>query len=267
MNNKHKVLITGASNGIGRTAAEVLVKKGFEVTGTSRNPDDLKEDKKVDGVIYKPLDLQKENSIDNLLDGLDRVDVLVNNAGASQIGPIEEISIEKIRNLFELNFFGHVHLIQGILPKMRKQGYGTIINITSISGRIPVPFTCTYSASKAAMEKFSVGLRSEVKKFGINIVTLIPSYIKTGILQEKILLSNSVYLPDLNNVKRQRDMNIEKGSDPEVVAETIVHILKRKNPAPCYIVGKYAGFISFLNRILPDRVTRMAVRRKFKMNV
>ncbi len=265
MKNRKKIaLVTGASKGIGKAIAEALVKEGYSVIGTSRHPEAIEN--KIPDVKYVSLDLFHTESIDNLINDINHIDVLINNAGASQMGPIEEVSMEKIRRLFDLLFFGQIMLIKGVLPIMRSQRKGTIINISSLASHTPVPFSSVYASCKAALETLTRGIRNEVFKYGVRLVNVIPSHIKTTIKQEKICSKNSNYIKDLNRIKSIRDKNIMNGTDPSIVANKIIKILNLKNPAPSYFVGKHASLIAFLYKMLPAGLSEKMLRYIFKLN-
>jgi NAD(P)-dependent dehydrogenase (short-subunit alcohol dehydrogenase family) len=168
------VLITGGSSGIGKAIGEFLFHKGFTVYGTSRNP------KKVINSIFPliALDVRSVESIKHAVDKVisisKRIDVVINNAGVGITGPIEETPTDEMRNNFETNFFGPIEVIKAVLPQMRKQKSGLIINITSIAGYMGLPYRGIYSASKGALELVSEAISIEVKPFGINIVNIAP---------------------------------------------------------------------------------------------
>ena len=206
-----------------------------------------------------------ENSICSLLSSVEKTDVLINNAGASQMGPVEEVSMEKMEKLFQLNLFGHIRLMQGIIPKMRARGGGTIINVTSLASHLPVPFSSVYAAGKAAMEVLTNGLRNELLPFGIRAVTVAPSFVKTGIFQEKICPEGSVYQKNLHTAKAIRDANIAAGTDPADIAQEILKIIRMKNPAPFYAVGKGARLLSLTSKLLPGRWVENSIRKKFNL--
>ena len=266
MEQKRCALVTGASRGIGRETALALARVGYRVTGTCRNPDKLKPEERIDGVSYVPLELMDESSVDALIEQMDQVDVLVNNAGASQMGPVEEVPMEKIRQLYQLSFFGNVRLIQGILPKMRKGGQGIIINVTSLAGHLPIPFSSIYASAKSAMEVMANGLRNELAPFGIRVVTVAPSFIKTDIYQEKILQSGSVYAAAMNTAKAIRDARIRSGSEPSVVAAKILQIISVKNPKPFYSAGRNAGMLALISKLMPAGFVEKNIRKQFKIN-
>src|SRR6478736_1316416 len=175
------VLITGGSSGIGKSIGNFLHQKGFTVYGTSRNPE------KVTGSVFPlvALDVRNSESIKSAVAeviGLSgRIDVLINNAGVGITGPLEEIPASEIKNNFETNLFGPIEMMKAVLPQMRSQKSGLIINVTSIAGYMGLPYRGVYSASKGALELITEALRMEVKSFGINITNVAPGDFATNI--------------------------------------------------------------------------------------
>jgi short-subunit dehydrogenase len=259
-------VVTGASRGIGRSIAEVLAGRGLTVIGTSRKPENTPSDERIPGVIYQALDLTDCASIDRFVKGLERVDILINNAGASQVGPVEEVPLDRGRRLFELIFFGQIALIQGILPLMRAQGGGRILNITSFASRTPVPFSAFYAAGKSAFETLTLGLRSEVRNHGIQVSAIAPTFVRTGIKQETIMQEDSPYYSNYAKAKGIRDGDIAGGSEPRVVAEKVLRVLECKNPAAFYAVGKRAAILAFMHRFCPSGLLEWAVKLHFHLD-
>ncbi|MBN2781592.1 MAG: SDR family oxidoreductase [Candidatus Marinimicrobia bacterium] len=257
-----RVLITGASSGIGEAIARLLSQNGFEVTGTSRHPEKISG--KIPGVRYLPLDMTDAESIDALVREAGDIDILINNAGQSQIGPLEEVPMEKVRALFEVNFFGILRLTKGILPGMRARRRGTIINISSMSGVFGVGYTSVYCSTKFALEGISRSLRQEVQPFGIRVVLVEPGYIATGLKQDVNYREDSEYFPQLKIFKSIRDRNIDRGADPAVIAGKVLKILRMKHPKPAYPAGGDAPRLAFLSRLLPVRLVEHFQRKKFK---
>ena len=251
------VLITGASSGIGKSIGEFLLKKKFKVYGTSRNPSKYVDTK---------IELIKSNI--NYVDDIDNcvkyilmkegtLDVLINNAGIGFTGPIEESNLKDMERLFMTNFFGPLELIKKVLPIMRKNNYGLIINITSIAGYIGLPFRGVFCASKSALEILTESLRSEVKDYGIKISNVAPGDIKTDVISRRIDSFNdkdSVYFNKYFKTYQSMNKDVElKGADPIIVAKKIYRIIKIKNPKIHYVVGKpLQKFSIILKKILPD---------------
>ena len=193
------VLITGASSGIGKAIATFLSAKGYIVYGTSRNPKNEKE------FSFKliALDVLKLDTINTAVNYIfekeGRLDVLVNNAGMGITGPVEETPTDEMRAVFNTNLFGAIDVMKAVLPQMRKQNAGTIINVTSIAGYMGLPFRGLYSATKGALEIVTEAVRMEVKNFGIDIVNVAPGDFATNIAAGRYhtpIFENSAYKED-----------------------------------------------------------------------
>ena len=174
-------LVTGASSGIGAAAARELVGEGFTVYGTSRKAAAGEER---DGVVFLPLDVTDDDSVAGavreVLDRSSRIDVLVNNAGVGIAGAAEESSIEQARALFDTNLFGSIRMTRAVLPQMREQGSGRVINVSSVLGLVPAPFGAFYAATKHAIEGYSESLDHEVREYGIRVLLVEPAYTRTS---------------------------------------------------------------------------------------
>jgi NAD(P)-dependent dehydrogenase (short-subunit alcohol dehydrogenase family) len=195
------------------------------------------------------LDVDNENSaktaIRQILDQKQRIDVLVNNAGWGLWGCVEDVSIDEFKAQFETNFFSIIRLIQEVTPTMRKQGSGTIVNVSSVAGRIGFPASPAYISSKFALEGLSESLRLEMAPFGVNVVIIEPGVIKTNFLNpmkmSKRSESDTVYRDITVKVTSGVKMMAEMGTHPKEVADTIVKAIKNENPLPRYIVGNDAS--------------------------
>ena len=261
---KKTALVTGASSGIGKSTALALLKAGYTVYGTSRTPE--KAGSELSGITLLPLDLTDESSIDRLIAGLPALDVLVCSAASSLMSAVEKTPIEKIKSLFDMIVFGNIRLIQGVLPGMRKAGHGLIINISSFAEVTPVPCSAVYAGAKAALHVLSNGLRQEVRVFGIRVVTVAPTFIKTSIVQERLCSDSDVYADMIKAAGTVRDQNIASGSSPYAVAKKILRIIKKKNPASFYPVGKNALLLSVIQRIVPEAAREAIIRKRFGIN-
>jgi short-subunit dehydrogenase len=256
-------LVTGASRGIGRAVSEALAARGWDVIGTCRAPGALRQEDRLDGVRYLPLDLANEKSIEALLAEVGSVDLLVNNAGESPIGPAEELPGEKLRGHFQVNFFGPVRLTQGLLPAMREKKSGTVIFIGSIRSEVATPFSSIYSASKAATRSFGESLRMEVRDHGVRVAVVAPWHVRTTLQQEMLARPGSPYRDALARVKKNRDESIAAAPGPEKVAAVIIGLVESANPAPFTVVGK--PLLTFLLRHLPRRLVAAATARMVGM--
>jgi len=259
-----RVLVTGASKGIGRAIAERLAHSGWEVIGTCRDPRALPVAERVKGVSYLPLDLSRESSVAALARKVGRVDVLVNNAGESPVGPAEEFPLGRVRSHFEVNFFGPVRLTQVLVRPMRERGRGTIIFIGSIRSEAPTPFSSFYSASKSALRSFAGCLRLEVKQYGVRVAVIAPWHVRTTLSQEMQVRRGSPYREALERVKADRDRRIAAAPDPRSVADAVEQVIAAPNPKPFSTVGK--PILSLLMRLAPRGFVERISARMVKLH-
>jgi len=263
------VLITGGSSGIGKSIGEFLTQKGFIVYGTSRNPERYKSSKfaiiKLD---VAALDTIKQ-ATETVIQKEGKLDVLINNAGAGITGPIEEIPEQEIKANFETNFFGPINVIKAVLPQMRKQNSGLIINVTSIAGYMGLPYRGIYSASKGALELVTEAFRMELKDFNINMTNVAPGDFATNIAAGRYhapLLDKSPYKTPYGNTLNLMDAHVNAGSNPNIMAKVIFNIIETKKPKIHYKVGEFMQKFSIvLKRILPDRVYEKLLMNHYKL--
>lgn len=263
------VLITGGSSGIGKSIGEFLHQKGFVVYGTSRNPE------KISNSIFPlvALDVRDKQSIVNcvaeVIQKSGRLDIVINNAGVGITGPIEEIPTEEIRNNFETNLFGPIEVMKAVLPQMRAQKSGLIINITSIAGYMGLPYRGIYSASKGALELITEALRMEVKSFGIQITNVAPGDFATNIAAGRYhapVVKGSAYEVPYGNTLKEMDLHVDSGSNPNEMAEAIFGIIQADKPKVHYKVGAFMQKFSIvLKRILPDTVYEKMLMNHYKL--
>jgi NAD(P)-dependent dehydrogenase (short-subunit alcohol dehydrogenase family) len=263
------VLITGGSSGIGKAIGEFLFHKGFTVYGTSRNPE------KITNSLFPLIALDVRNSesinqaIAKVISISGRVDVVINNAGVGITGPIEETPITEIKNNFDTNFFGPIEVIKAVLPQMRLQNSGLIVNITSIAGYMGLPYRGIYSASKGALELVTEALRMEVKSFGIQITNVAPGDFATNIASGRFhspLIKGSAYEIPYGNTLKMMDEHVDSGSNPDEMAEVIYQIIQTPNPKGHYKVGSFLQKFSIvLKRILPDKVYEKMLMNHYKL--
>ncbi len=264
------VLITGGSSGIGKAIGNYLTSKGHIVYGTTR---DLNKYPDFDDFQLLELDVRDTNTIElavaQILDKEGRLDVLVNNAGVGITGPIEETPHQEIIKTFETNFHGPLHLIKAIMPQMRKQGYGLIINITSIAGYMGLPYRGIYSATKGALEIITEALRMEIKDFGVQMTNLAPGDFATNIASGRYhapVLNDSPYKKPYGNTLKLINDDVSQGSDPLEVAQMVYRIMKTKKPKVHYKVGSFMQKFSLtLKSILPDKVYEKLLTNHYKL--
>ncbi|MFQ5898850.1 MAG: oxidoreductase [Candidatus Methylomirabilia bacterium] len=263
------VLVSGASSGIGQAIARTLAQRGFTVFGTSRDPSSAE---KVPGVAMLPLDLRVDESVvgcvDTVLKREGRLDILVNNAGYVLRGAVEEVSLGEAKAQFETNFFGVVRMVKAVLPTMRRQGAGQIINISSAVGFVPVPFGALYSASKFALEGYTEALRHEVKPFNVHVSLVEPGFINTQLARNAQDAAERIadYDPWRQRVLGARRQYEGKAPEPTVVAECVLRVIEGSSPKLRYRVGKEATWSARLRRLLPESLFEHGVRRLFRLD-
>lgn len=256
------LLITGASSGIGKDAAILLQQKGFVVYAAARRLDKM-QDLKEAGIRLLQIDVTNDDSmvkgIQEIMDTEKRIDVLVNNAGYGSLGALEDIPLLEAKRQYEVNVFGLARLIQLVLPIMRAQKYGRIINVSSIAGKVGLPFGTWYHSSKFALEGLSDSLRMEVKQFGIDVVLIEPGAIKTDwnpIARENLMkVSGNTDYKDAATKQYNTLLKFDKrGSHPIVIAKTIVKAATKNKPRTRYVAGSGAKLILFVRSILSDKM-------------
>ena len=247
-------IVTGSSSGIGFETSLALAREGYFTYATMRNTaksDKIKEIAKKENlkIGILELDVDDENSaktaIAQILDQKQRIDVLINNAGWGLWGCVEDVSVDEFKQQFETNFFSIIRLIQEVAPTMRKQGSGTIVNVSSVVGRIGFPASPAYISSKFALEGLSESLRFEFAPFGIDVIIIEPGVIKTDFMKNMKMAKKSeldtVYKDITTKVVSGVKMMAEMGTPPKEVANTIVKAIKDEKPLPRYVVGNDAS--------------------------
>jgi len=247
---KKVILITGASSGIGKACADYLAQRGHKVFGTSRHPQSQMaevsntETIQAGSLEMVQMDVNSSDSINRIMNYIlekeGRLDVVLNNAGFGMLGSVEDTSIDEAKSLFETNFWGMLRVCKAVLPIMREQQYGYIVNISSIGGQIGLPFRGLYSASKFAVEGMTESLRIEVRPFGIHVVLIEPGNLRTkfaGRHQTSGSQQNQAYAEKLNNVVRVIECDEMHGPSPDVIARLVERIIRNPSPRPRYRVG------------------------------
>ncbi len=262
-------LVTGASSGIGEATAERLAKAGYKVYGTSRRGAiagvrsfemlalDVTSDESVEAVVAEVIRLHG------------RIDLLVNNAGFG-VAPAgaEESSIEQAQAIFNTNFFGLVRMTLAVVPHMRRQGAGRILNMGSVLGFLPMPYGALYAATKHAVEGYSESLDHELRTWGIRVSVIEPAYTKTGF--DANLLEPDAKLDEYRIVRTAVEKTVKKvmakAEGPEVVAETVLKAANAAQPKRRYPAGKLAGRLQMLRRFAPAGVMDMGIRKDLRLD-
>lgn len=245
-------IVTGASSGIGLATAKMLTEKGIKVYGIARNNFEAE----FDYIKCDVTDIENvENSVKQVFETEGQIDYLVNCAGMGISGSVENTPKEKMQKIFDVNFFGSVNMCKAVLPYMRKNNFGKIVNISSVAGELPIPFQTFYSATKASIESFTAGLAMEAKPFGIKAVCVLPGDTKTGFTdaREKNQNDDASYGKRITKSVGQMEKDEQGGMTPESVAKVIFKALKKKNPKPINVVGLKYKFFIFLSKILPKK--------------
>ncbi|MEL7192050.1 MAG: SDR family NAD(P)-dependent oxidoreductase [Bacteroidota bacterium] len=266
---KQVVLITGASSGFGQITAQYLGERGYKVYGTSRSVREPKGNYQM-----VPLDVQKADTIQQAVDQIiateGRIDVLVNNAGVGLVGPMELHGLDEVAQVMDTNVYGVFRVTQAVLPHMRQQRNGRIINVSSISGLIGTPYRACYSASKAAVEALTESLSMEVKGMGISVCSLAPGDFDTGIGDRRVPLKRWMESGDYEEAMRKTgeliDDHVSDGADPILVAQMVHKICQRSNPKLHYLVGPPMQKLAVkLKRVLPDRLFERIIMSFYDM--
>ena len=257
-------LVTGASSGIGQAATLALADVGFQVAGTSRNASHIAPR---DGVTFLDLDVTSDESatavVGQVIERFGRIDVLVNSVGIGSVGAAEEFSIAQDQRVFDINVFGLIRMTKAVLPHMRAQGGGRIINISSVAGFAPQPFMAVYVASKHAVEGYSESVDHEVREYGVRVLLIEP--FNTGTRFDVNVVRGDTPLPAYAQARQTFDdilaAAMKTGDAPAVVAKVIVAAATDPNPKLRYTAGSRAGRVSTLRRIAPARVFDKQIRK------
>lgn len=261
---KKVILITGASSGMGKESAKRLIEQGHTVYTVARRIEQMQDLKAMGGMPMR-MDVTKDEDIQQVVDAIikqeGKIDVLWNNAGYGLYGAVEDVPLAEARKQMEVNLFGMAAMIQKVVPHMRKAGKGTIINTSSMGGKVYFPLGAWYHASKHAVEGFSDSLRLDLKPFNIHVVVLEPGFINTEF--SHVLIDGFAKLPKDSAYRTMMDKVAEGtrkagegngSSKPSVIADAILRIVNAKSPATRYRVGKFAKPMVWMRTYLGDRL-------------
>jgi NAD(P)-dependent dehydrogenase (short-subunit alcohol dehydrogenase family) len=260
-------IVTGASGGIGEATARALHAAGYRVFGTYRRPPATR----APAIEYLACDVTSDESVQaavgEVLQKTARIDLLVNNAGVGLIAGAEESSVEQAKSLFDVNLFGVIRMTKAVLPTMRQQGSGRIVNISSVMGLIPAPFMALYAASKHALEGYSESLDHEIRATGVRVVLVEPAYTRTSfdgnVYQADQQLD--VYQSARANAEGVMRDEMKTADTPELVANAVVKAATEVNPHRRYAAGRMARQVSLLRRFVPASAFDKSLRKQMRL--
>lgn len=269
------VLITGCSSGLGRALCYAFQSKGYRVVATARKIDRL-EALRAKGMSILMLDVDDQQAIENVVRAIvaseGKIDVLVNNAGFGQFGPLMDIDVDMLQRQFKTNVFAPLALAQQVAPIMKKQGSGLIVNIGSVSGVVTTPFAGAYCASKAALHSLSEAMRMELAPFNIQVVTVQAGAIASNFGQSAensltgIMSPNSWYADLEPDIRARANLSQSAATPADELATKLVTQLTQPNPPNIIRMGKKSLWLPWLKRMLPDRLMSYILSRKFGLD-
>lgn len=261
---KRVCVLTGGSGGIGKATAQLLETNGFTVYELSRSGADAGGIRHITADVTDPA--QVKSAVEQVIDAEGQIDLLVNNAGFGISGAVEYTDPADAFSQLNVNFFGSLHCIQAILPQMRAQKSGHIVNISSVAAPIAIPFQAFYSATKAATNSLTLALRNEVKPFGVKVCAILPGDVKTGFTaaRRKICAGADVYGAAIDRAVAVMEHDEENGMPPEHVAKAILRAANAKNPKAFYTVGFQYQLFVLLAKLLPASLTNALVGMIYK---
>jgi NAD(P)-dependent dehydrogenase (short-subunit alcohol dehydrogenase family) len=260
-------IVTGASGGIGEATARALHAAGYRVFGTYRRPPATR----TPGIEYLACDVTSDESVKTavgeVLSKSGRIDLLVNNAGVGLIAGAEESSLEQAKSLFEVNLFGLIRMTKAVLPIMRRQRGGRIVNISSVMGLIPAPFMALYSASKHAVEGYSESLDHEIRESGVRVVLVEPAYTRTA-FEGNVYQADQqldVYQSARSNAQGVMRDSMKVADTPDLVASAVVKASTEAIPHRRYTAGRTARQVSLLRRFVPESAFDRSLRKQMRL--
>ena len=261
---KKTAIVTGGTSGIGLATAKMLAGRDYKVYVFSRRKAEL------EGLIHMSVDVTDENAINEAVSKIaeadGRIDLLVNNAGFGISGAFEFTSSEDAHRLMEVNLFGMNNMLRAVLPQMRAQGEGRIVNLSSVAAEFPIQFQAWYSISKSAVSSMTMAVGNEVRPYGIKMSCVLPGDVRTGFTdaRKKNIEGDEIYGGRVTNSVAVMEKDERCGMPPEAVAKVIVKAATSKHPAPRYVVGGVYRMFCTLKRFLPTRLVRFVLEKMYK---
>jgi NAD(P)-dependent dehydrogenase (short-subunit alcohol dehydrogenase family) len=260
-------IVTGAAGGIGEASARALQAVGYRVFGTYRRPPVTR----APDIEYLACDVTSDESVQSavgqVLADAGRIDLLVNNAGVGLVAGAEESSVDQAKALFDVNLFGVFRLTNAVLPTMRRQGSGRIVNISSVMGLIPAPFMALYAASKHALEGYSESLDHEIRATGVRVVLVEPAYTRTS-FEGNVYQADQrldVYQSARTNAEGVLRDEMKTADAPELVANAVLKAATEANPNRRYAAGRMARQVSLLRRFVPASAFDKSLRKQMRL--
>ena len=267
------VLVTGGSSGIGKSICTVLSAKGYKVYGTTRNPEKI--DEKIPFNLVK-MDVTDWDSVKSCVEFIlsreQKIDVLINNAGIGIISAVEDVSENEFFAVFRTNVLGPLYVMQNVLPHMRKQKQGLVINVASIAGHVALPYRGIYCASKAALQRLTESLRMELKPYHVHACILDPGDFKTSINENRLIAKNvinqtSPYTSETLRIEKTVINEVNHSLDPIYIGKTIHKIIQSKKVKPYYTCGKFVQrFALVAKRLLSVQIFEKIIERKYNLS-
>jgi NAD(P)-dependent dehydrogenase (short-subunit alcohol dehydrogenase family) len=263
------ILVTGASSGIGRSCAELFAERGERVFGTAREP----RRHRAAGFALVEMEVTEAESVNAAVAAIvaeaGQIDVVVNNAGISLVGAVEDTSLEEAQRLFDVNFFGALRVCKAVLPHMRARERGLIINVGSLGGLVGLPYQGLYSASKFALEGLTESLRHELETFGVRVTIVEPGDVATAITTNRVIAQSARsgdYKTRFDRVLGIVAEDERSGASARRVAELVVRVSEQSSPAPRHTVGQLSQRASaWAKRVLPARVFERVIRSYYRL--
>jgi short-subunit dehydrogenase len=262
-------LVTGVSSGIGNATARALAERGYRVFGTVRSETSAVPSN-VERVLLDVRDADSvARAVREVLAKAGRIDLLVNNAGSSVTGAVEETSLSQAKDLFDVNFFGAVRVTQAVLPAMRARKSGRIIFISSVLGLMPAPFMGFYAASKHALEGLAESLDHETRGLGIRAVLVEPAWTRTQFANNGATADMPIedYAAARESARQGRHEGLNAGDAPSLVAEAVIKAAAARKPRLHYPASRRAGLLAWLRRFMPASVFDGALRKQYQLDV
>ena len=263
MTDQKVCLITGGTSGIGRETALALQRAGWQVFEISRRQEGLEEIPHLSADVTDAVGIC--SAVNRILERTGRIDLLINNAGFGISGAVEFTETEEARRQFDVNFFGMVNLNRAVLPVMRRQGRGRILQISSVAAMVPIPFQAYYSAAKAAINSYTLALANEVRPFGIEICAVQPGDIRTGFTgaRRKNQKGDAIYNGQITRSVARMERDEQNGMTPEAAARQICKIATGKRIRPICTIGMGYRLVCVAAKLLPFRVLNAIVRKRY----